>query len=94
MKIEITIDEVDALLTVTPNRWDNEGNRVEDMPDEEFSQLVDEVKGKTYFHIHAYCNGKMRAIRSPLSITEKRRETLEQGLVAMSRSISYQILNR
>ncbi len=60
------IREQDAAIGLTPERWDDSGNRIADIPDQEFQQLLDSVKGKTRFNIDLECNGKMRRVRSPI----------------------------
>jgi hypothetical protein len=93
---QITLDiiEKDATIGLTSERWDDEGNKLPDMPDEEFQKLFDSCKHKTYFYVDLTCSGKERRIRSPLADSTSREFILRRVLSdAIGQVISKQFDN-
>jgi hypothetical protein len=91
LQILVEIKENSASCGITPHRWDDSGNRIDDMPDSEFEQLLKSLEGKSRFDIQLTCNGKKRRLRSPVFEAEDRKPTLDLALMAMRHAISKNI---
>jgi hypothetical protein len=65
LNIEFSFQELDAVLFVRGEIWDDEGNVIGYDPAEVFEKKIAEAQGKRVARVRAACEGKTAAMESP-----------------------------
>ena len=91
-KITIHISEVETRLRVSGDIFNERGEKVRAMTDEEFNAALREARGETMFIIHAGMDGKMLTMESPSVTYPDRLQCLEVAMNSVCSGITLQLM--
>jgi hypothetical protein len=77
MKLEIHLTDLDALRFIPTEIFDDEGNVVGKITDEDYQEEVKRREGKIIIRLFAYCDNKVASFESPIIGPDERAWALE-----------------